>query len=287
MYVRGLEIMELKYKELIKLAFDEDLDNIGDITTNSIIPVGQEGKAVLKAKEDGVVSGIQIFIDCFGYIDGSVNINFNISDGDKVSVGDIVAIITGKLNSILKAERTALNFIQRMSGISTLTSKFSKELEVGKTKILDTRKTLPGFRSLDKYAVKMGGGKNHRIGLFDMFLIKDNHIKAAGSIAKAIEKAKEYKQNNSLDAKIEIEIKNIDEFKTALANNVDIIMLDNMSVEDIVKCVKLNNTDTKLEISGNVTLNTIKDLALTGVDFISSGALTHSVKGLDLSLLVL
>ena len=279
--------MELKYKELIKLAFDEDLDNIGDITTNSIIPVGQEGKAVLKAKEDGVVSGIQIFIDCFGYIDGSVNINFNISDGDKVSVGDIVAIITGKLNSILKAERTALNFIQRMSGISTLTSKFSKELEVGKTKILDTRKTLPGFRLLDKYAVKMGGGKNHRIGLFDMFLIKDNHIKAAGSIAKAIEKAKEYKQNNSLDAKIEIEIKNIDEFKTALANNVDIIMLDNMSVEDIVKCVKLNNTDTKLEISGNVTLNTIKDLALTGVDFISSGALTHSVKGLDLSLLVL
>ncbi|MCK5760630.1 MAG: carboxylating nicotinate-nucleotide diphosphorylase [Candidatus Delongbacteria bacterium] len=279
--------MELKYKELIKLAFDEDLDKIGDITTNSIISTGQEGKAILKAKEEGVVSGIQIFKDCFEYIDKSVELNFNISDGDKVSVGDIVATIDGKLNSILKAERTALNFIQRMSGISTLTSKFSKELEVGKTKILDTRKTLPGFRLLDKYAVKMGGGKNHRIGLFDMFLIKDNHIKAAGSIAKAIAKAKEYKQNNSLDAKIEIEIKNIDEFKTALANNVDIIMLDNMLVEDIVKCVKLNNTDTKLEISGNVTLNTIKDLALTGVDYISSGALTHSVKGLDLSLLVL
>ncbi|NOR45314.1 MAG: carboxylating nicotinate-nucleotide diphosphorylase, partial [Candidatus Delongbacteria bacterium] len=218
--------MDLKYKELIKLAFEEDLDKIGDITTNSIIPVEQEGKAILKAKENGVMSGIQIFIDCFEYIDKSVNINFNISDGEEVSVGDIVATINGKLNSILKSERTALNFIQRMSGISTLTSKFSKELEVGNTKVLDTRKTLPGFRSLDKYAVKMGGGKNHRIGLFDMFLIKDNHIKAAGSIEKAIEKAKEYKRSNSLDSKIEVEIKNVDEFKTALAKNVDVIMLD-------------------------------------------------------------
>ena len=279
--------MDLKYKELIQLAFEEDLDKIGDITTNSIIPVEQDGKAILKAKENGVVSGIQIFKDCFEYIDKSVELNFNISDGDKVSVGDIVATIDGKLNSILKAERTALNFIQRMSGISTLTSKFSKELEIGKTKILDTRKTLPGFRSLDKYAVKMGGGKNHRIGLFDMFLIKDNHIKAAGSIEKAIEKAKEYKKSEGLTAKIEIEIKNIDEFRIALANDVDVIMLDNMSVEDVVTCVKLNTTDTKLEISGNVTLDTIKGLALTGVDYVSSGALTHSVKGLDLSLLVL
>ncbi|MCK4979402.1 MAG: carboxylating nicotinate-nucleotide diphosphorylase [Candidatus Delongbacteria bacterium] len=279
--------MELKYKELIKLAFDEDLDKIGDITTNSIISTKQEGKAILKAKEEGVVSGIQIFKDCFEYIDEGVEVEFSISDGSKVYVGDIVATISGKLNSILKTERTALNFIQRMSGISTLTSKFSKELEVGKTKILDTRKTLPGFRSLDKYAVKMGGGNNHRIGLFDMFLIKDNHIKAAGSIEKAIEKAKKYKQDNSLIAKIEVEVKDIDEFKIALANDIDVIMLDNMSIDDIIICVRLNNSNTKLEISGNVTLNTIKDLVLTGVDYISSGALTHSVKGLDLSLLVL
>ena len=279
--------MDLKYKELIKLAFDEDLDKIGDITTNSIISTKQEGKAILKAKEEGVVSGIQIFKDCFEYIDEGVEVEFSISDGSKVYVGDIVATISGKLNSILKTERTALNFIQRMSGISTLTSKFSKELEVGKTKILDTRKTLPGFRSLDKYAVKMGGGNNHRIGLFDMFLIKDNHIKAAGSIEKAIEKAKKYKQDNSLIAKIEVEVKDIDEFKIALANDIDVIMLDNMSIDDIIICVRLNNSNTKLEISGNVTLNTIKDLVLTGVDYISSGALTHSVKGLDLSLLVL
>ena len=279
--------MNLRYKELIKLAFEEDLDKIGDITTNSIIPANQEGKAILKTKENGVVSGIGIFKDCFEYIDSSVEVDFSIGDGDKVSFGDVIATMNGKLNSILKAERTALNFIQRSSGISTLTSKFVEKLDGTKTKILDTRKTLPGFRLLDKYAVKMGGGKNHRIGLYDMFLIKDNHIKAAGSIEKAIEKAKEYKEENSLDAKIEVEIKNIAEFKVALANSVDIIMLDNMSVEDIGECVSLNNTDTKLEISGNVTIDTVGKIANTGVDYISSGALTHSVKGLDLSLLVL
>ncbi|MBN2788685.1 MAG: carboxylating nicotinate-nucleotide diphosphorylase [Candidatus Delongbacteria bacterium] len=278
--------MELKYKELIKLAFDEDLDKIGDITTNSIIPVEQEGKAILKAKENGVVSGIQVFKDCFEYIDETVKVEFFISDGDKVAVGDIVATINGKLNSILKAERTALNFIQRMSGISTLTSKFSKKLQGTDTKILDTRKTLPGFRSLDKYAVKMGGGKNHRIGLFDMFLIKDNHVKAAGSVGDAITKAKEYKMKNSLDVKIEVEIRNIDEFKEALQFGADIIMLDNMSREEIIECVKLNAGTSKLEISGNVTLDNIERIADTGVDYISSGALTHSVKGLDLSLLV-
>ncbi|MDA3886956.1 MAG: carboxylating nicotinate-nucleotide diphosphorylase [Candidatus Delongbacteria bacterium] len=279
--------MDLKYKELIKLAFEEDIDKIGDITTNSIIPIEQEGKAILKAKENGVVSGIQVFKDCFEYIDETVKVEFSISDGGKVSVGDIVATINGKLNSILKAERTALNFIQRMSGISTLTSKFSEKLEGPKTKILDTRKTLPGFRSLDKYAVKMGGGKNHRIGLYDMFLIKDNHVKAAGSVGNAIVKAKEYKINNALNAKIEVEIKNIDEFKEALQFGADIIMLDNMSREVIMECVKLNAGTSKLEISGNVTLENIERIADTGVDYISSGALTHSVKGLDLSLLVL
>jgi nicotinate-nucleotide pyrophosphorylase (carboxylating) len=279
--------MVLKYKVLIELAFNEDLDRIGDITTNSIIPVDQEGKAILRAKENGVVSGIQIFIDCFEYVDKSVIVEFNISDGDKVSIGDEIATINGKLNSILKAERTALNFIQRMSGISTLTSKFADKLEGTNTKILDTRKTLPGFRFLDKCAVKMGGGKNHRIGLFDMFLIKDNHIKAAGSVTEAIVKAKEYKQSKNLEAKIEVEIKDIVEFKEALVEGADIIMLDNMNREDILECVKLNNGASKLEISGNVTIETVGKIADTGVDYISSGALTHSVKGLDLSLLVL
>lgn len=279
--------MDLKYKELIKLAFEEDLDNIGDITTNSIIPLDQEGKAILKAKENGVVSGIQIFKDCFEYIDKSVVIEFNISDGDKVFVGDLIATIKGKLNSILKAERTALNFIQRMSGISTLTSKFSGKLDGTKTNILDTRKTLPGFRSLDKYAVKMGGGENHRIGLYDMFLIKDNHVMAAGSVGAAINKAKEYKKSKSLSAKVEVEIKNIAEFKEALEFGADIIMLDNMSRDDIIECVSLNAGKSKLEISGNVTLENVGEIADTGVDYISSGALTHSVKGLDISLLVL
>lgn len=278
--------MRMIYIPLIKKAVKEDMGKNGDITTDSIISPGKKGRAILKAKSDGIICGLHIFEDTFFYIDKDLKIETFFSDGDRIVKGDVVAVIKGSLNSILKAERTALNFIQRMSGISTCANQFSEAVKDTKAEILDTRKTLPGFRTLDKYAVKTGGAKNHRIGLFDMFLIKDNHISAAGGITKAVEKAIKFRKKKGLDSKIEVEIKNIDEFKEALELEVDRIMLDNMSVEDIKKCVKLNKGKRKLEISGNVSLDRVRELAETGADYISVGALTHSVKAMDLSLLV-
>jgi nicotinate-nucleotide pyrophosphorylase (carboxylating) len=278
--------MKMIYIPLIKKAIKEDMGKNGDITTDSIISENQKGRAVLKAKSSGILSGLEVFEDTFFYIDKEIKIETFFKDGDMIEAGDIVAVIKGRLNSILKAERTALNFIQRMSGISTAAYNFVKEVKGTKATILDTRKTLPGFRTLDKYAVKTGGAENHRIGLFDMFLIKDNHIAAAGGVTQAVKKAEEYKKLKKLDSKIEVEIKNIAEFKEALKLNVDWIMLDNMNVDDIKKCVALNKGKKKLEVSGNVTVETVRKLAETGVDYISSGSLTHSVKAFDLSLLV-
>ncbi|MFA7124025.1 MAG: carboxylating nicotinate-nucleotide diphosphorylase [Candidatus Delongbacteria bacterium] len=278
--------MRMIYIPLIKKAVKEDMGKNGDITTDSIISSGKKGRAILKAKSDGIICGLHVFEDTFFYIDKDLKIETFFNDGDRIVKGDVVAVIKGSLNSILKAERTALNFIQRMSGISTCANQFAEAVKGTKAEVLDTRKTLPGFRTLDKYAVKTGGAKNHRIGLFDMFLIKDNHIAAAGGITKAVEKALKYRKKKGLDSKIEVEIKNIDEFKEALELEVDWIMLDNMSVEDIKKCVKLNKSKKKLEISGNVSLERVRELAETGADYISVGALTHSVKAMDLSLLV-
>ncbi|HAQ61010.1 TPA: carboxylating nicotinate-nucleotide diphosphorylase [Candidatus Delongbacteria bacterium] len=278
--------MKMIYVPLIKKALKEDLGKNGDITTDSIIPEKQKGKAVLKAKSNGILCGLEVFEDTFFYVDKDLKIETFFKDGNRLEKGDVVAVIKGRLNSILKAERTALNFIQRMSGISTAADQFVSAVSGTNATILDTRKTLPGFRILDKYAVKTGGAKNHRMGLFDMFLIKDNHISAAGSVTKAIEKALKFKKDNKLKAKIEVEIKNITEFKEALALEVDWIMLDNMKTDEIKKCVSLNKGKKKLEVSGNVTLDTVRKLAETGVDYISSGSLTHSVKALDLSLLV-
>jgi len=278
--------MKVIYIPLIKKAISEDMGKNGDITTDSIIPDKQKGKAVLKAKAGGILSGLEIFEDTFFYIDKKLKIETFFSDGDAVEKGDIIAVIQGRLNSILKAERTALNFIQRMSGISTSANQFVQAVKGTNAKILDTRKTLPGFRALDKYAVKTGGAENHRMGLFDMFLIKDNHIAAAGSITKAVDKAIEFRTSKKLNSKIEVEVKNLKEFKEALKLDIDIIMLDNMSIEEIKKCVTLNKKNKKLEVSGNVTIETVGKLAETGVDYISSGSLTHSVKALDLSLLV-
>ncbi len=278
--------MKMIYIPLIKKALKEDLGKNGDITTDSIIQERQKGKAVLKAKSEGILCGLEVFEDTFFYVDKDLKIETFFKDGDKLEKGDVVALIKGRLNSILKAERTALNFIQRMSGISTAAYQFVKAVEGTNAQILDTRKTLPGFRILDKYAVKTGGAQNHRMGLFDMFLIKDNHIAAAGSVSKAVEKALNFKKENGLKVKIEVEIKNITEFKEALALEVDWIMLDNMKADEIRKCVSLNKGKKKLEVSGNVTIETVRKLAETGVDYISSGSLTHSVKALDLSLLV-
>jgi nicotinate-nucleotide pyrophosphorylase (carboxylating) len=278
--------MRMIYIPLIKKAVKEDMGKNGDITTDSIISLTKKGKAILKAKSDGIICGLHIFEDTFFYIDKELKIETFFNDGDRILKGDKVAVIKGRMSSILKAERTALNFIQRMSGISTYANQFVQAVSGTDAIILDTRKTLPGFRTLDKYAVKAGGAQNHRIGLFDMFLIKDNHIAAAGGITKAVNKALAYRKKNGLDAKIEVEIKNIDEFNEALKLDVDWIMLDNMTVEDIKKCVKLNKAKKKLEASGNVSLDSVKVLAETGVNYISVGALTHSVKALDLSLLV-
>lgn len=278
--------MRMIYIPLIKKALKEDLGKYGDITTDSIIPGSQKGKAVLKAKSGGMLSGLSVFEDTFFFIDKELKIETFFKDGDRLEKGDIVAVIKGRLNSILKAERTALNFIQRMSGISTMADQYVQAVDGTNAKILDTRKTLPGFRTLDKYAVKMGGAENHRMGLYDMFLIKDNHIAAAGSITKAVKKAAEFRADKGLKSKIEVEVKNITEFKEALKLDIDIIMLDNMKAEDIKKCVALNKGKKKLEVSGNVTIDTVRKLAETGVNYISSGSLTHSVKALDLSLLV-
>ncbi len=278
--------MRMVYIPLIKKAVAEDMGKNGDITTDSIVAPGKKGRAVLKAKSDGILCGLHVFEDTFFYIDKDLNIETFFSDGDRIVKGDIVAVIKGSLNSILKAERTALNFIQRMSGISTFANQFVKAVEGTKVQILDTRKTLPGFRMLDKYAVRTGGASNHRTGLFDMFLIKDNHIASAGGITKAVKKALSYRIKKGLDSKIEVEVKNIDEFKEAQKLDVDWIMLDNMTTAEIERCVKINKAGKKIEVSGNVSLERIKELAGTGVDYISVGALTHSVKAMDLSLLV-
>jgi nicotinate-nucleotide pyrophosphorylase (carboxylating) len=199
-------------------------------------------------------------------------------------VGDIAAEVEGKASSILPAERTALNFLQRMSGIATLTNKFVKEISHTKEKILDTRKTVPGLRLLDKEAVKLGGGKNHRIGLFDMYLIKDNHLEIAGSITNAVQECKKFQQKKNSNIKIEVETKNLEEVKEALACDVDIIMLDNFKTDPMKKAVELINRKCLVEASGNINLDNVKEVAETGVDFISVGALTHSVKALDISL---
>jgi nicotinate-nucleotide pyrophosphorylase (carboxylating) len=216
--------------------------------------------------------------------DDKIGFKVLILDGEKVKSGDIVAEVEGKASSILTSERTALNFLQRMSGIATLTNKFVEEVNHTKAKILDTRKTVPGLRLLDKEAVRLGGGKNHRIGLFDMFLIKDNHIEIAGSITNAVKACRKFQQNKNPNLKIEVETKNLEEVKEALTCDVDIIMLDNFGTEMMKKAVAIINGKCLVEASGNINLDNVKEVAETGVDFISVGALTHSVKALDISL---
>jgi len=277
------------YDNLIDLALEEDLGKDGDITTDATIPVSQEGIAKLVAKEGGVVCGLDVFIRVFKKIDKEITFVSSYYDGDEVSSGDEIITISGSLNSILKAERTALNFIQRLSGISTFSSRLKKIVSGTNTKILDTRKTNPAYRVLEKYAVRTGGVDNHRIGLYDQFMIKDNHIEASGSITNAVDKVKKYKKDKNLSALIEVEVKDINELEEALTNDVSIIMLDNMDNNLIKKCILIrekSDFNPKFEISGNVTEERVKELVKFGVDFISLGALTHSVIAMDYSLLV-
>ena len=269
---------------LVELAFAEDIGD-GDHTTLCSIPVTEQGESKLLVKEEGILAGIEIAKTVFNKLDPELNIEVLINDGSYVMPGDEAFIVKGKVQSILQAERLVLNIMQRMSGIATITNKYVKLLEGTKAKVLDTRKTTPGMRMLEKQAVKIGGGENHRIGLFDMILLKDNHVDFAGGIENAIKRAKQYLKDKNKDLKIEIEVRSIDELNEALrVGGVDRIMLDNFTTEKTREAVDIVDGRVELESSGGITFDTIRAYAITGVDYISIGALTHSVKSLDMSL---
>ena len=269
---------------LIEMAIAEDIGS-GDHTSLSCIPPDAIGKAQLLVKEKGVLAGMEVANMVFQRIDKNLIFNPLLKDGDFITPGDIAFTIEGSNQSILKAERIVLNFMQRMSGIATKTNHYTQLIEGFNTKVLDTRKTTPGLRLIEKMAVKIGGGQNHRMGLYDMIMIKDNHIDFAGGIAAAISKTNAYLKENSLALKIEIEARNLTELDEILAvGNVDIIMLDNFSFEDMRTAVKKINGKYKTEASGGINETTIRAYAACGVDFISVGALTHQINSLDLSL---
>lgn len=268
---------------LIDLAFAEDIGD-GDHTTLSCIPATAMGKSKLLIKEAGVLAGIEIAKEIFHRFDPAMKVEVFINDGVEVKPGDVAMVVEGKVQSLLQTERLMLNVMQRMSGIATMTRKYVKKLEGTGTRVLDTRKTTPGLRMLEKAAVKIGGGVNHRIGLFDMILLKDNHVDFAGGIDKAIHRAKEYCKEKGKDLKIEIEVRNFDELQQVLAiGGVDRIMLDNFTPANTKKAVEIIGGKYETESSGGITFDTLRDYAECGVDFISVGALTHSVKGLDMS----
>ncbi|WP_321436719.1 carboxylating nicotinate-nucleotide diphosphorylase [uncultured Bacteroides sp.] len=269
--------------KLIDLAFAEDIGD-GDHTTLSCIPATAMGKSKLLIKEEGVLAGIEMAKEIFHRFDPELKVEVFINDGTEVKPGDVAMIVSGKVQSLLQTERLMLNVMQRMSGIATTTRKYVKLLEGTKTRVLDTRKTTPGLRMIEKEAVKIGGGVNHRIGLFDMILLKDNHVDFAGGIDKAINRAKEYCKAKGKDLKIEIEVRNFDEIKQVLElGGVDRIMLDNFNIENTRKAVEMIAGRFEIESSGGITFKSLRDYAECGVDFISVGALTHSVKGLDMS----
>ena len=269
--------------KLIDLAFAEDIGD-GDHTTLCCIPQDAMGKSQLLIKEDGILAGVEVAKKVFNRFDPTMQVHVLINDGTPVKVGDIAMIVTGKVRSLLQTERLMLNIMQRMSGIATQTNRYVRLLEGTHTRILDTRKTTPGLRMLEKQAVKIGGGINHRIGLFDMILLKDNHVDFAGGIANAINRCHDYLKEKGLDLKIEIEVRNFDELQQVLdCGGVNRIMLDNFSVADTKKAVDIIAGRYETESSGGITFDTIRAYAEQGVDFISVGALTHSVKGLDMS----
>ena len=277
-----LTVDELEDK-LIELAFAEDIGD-GDHTTLCCIPEDAMGKSHLLIKEDGILAGVELAKKVFAKFDPTMQVEVLINDGAHVKVGDIVMVVTGKVRSLLQTERLMLNIMQRMSGIATMTNKYVELLKGTKTRVLDTRKTTPGLRMLEKQAVKIGGGTNHRIGLFDMILLKDNHIDFAGGIANAIDRCHNYLKEKNLDLKIEIEVRNFEELQQVLdKGGVNRIMLDNFSVADTKKAVDIIAGRYETESSGGITFDTIRGYAEQGVDFISVGALTHSVKGLDMS----
>lgn len=275
--------MENLINDLIKLAFAEDIGD-GDHTTLCCIPEDAQGAQKLIVKENGVLAGVEMAKRIFAAFDPQLEVEQFLNDGDEVKVGDIAFIVRGKVRSLLQTERLMLNVMQRMSGIATVTRRYAKQLEGLKTKVLDTRKTTPGLRLLEKEAVKIGGGVNHRIGLFDMILLKDNHVDFAGGITNAIKRAQSYLKEKGKDLKIEIEVRNLDELQEAIeCGGIDRIMLDNFTPELTRKAVDIIGGRYETESSGGITFDTLRSYAECGVDYISVGALTHSVKGLDLS----
>lgn len=268
----------------IKNALAEDLGD-GDHTSLSTIPAGSNGKAQLIIKEAGILAGVELALQIFNHVDPNLIVEEKLHDGEHVNYGDIVLTVSGSAHSILLAERLVLNCMQRMSGIATKTNAILSLLSDYKTQLLDTRKTTPGLRFLEKWAVRIGGGVNHRIGLYDMILIKDNHVDYAGGIANAINAANNYLKANQKKLQIEIEVRNLSELSTVLSTgNVDRIMLDNFEIPDLKEAVKQIDGRFITEASGGITETNIKDYAACGVDYISMGALTHSVKSLDMSL---
>lgn len=267
-------------KEIIKQSLMEDIGS-GDITTESLELVKTITQATMIAKEEGVIAGLNIFYEVYKQVDPEIKITLYKRDGDKVINKEPIAKLEGNPASLLKGERVALNFLQRMSGIASQTSKMVEQIAGTDARLLDTRKTTPLLRQLEKYSVKIGGGFNHRFGLYDMIMLKENHIRAAGSIEKAVKVVKK----NNCTYKIEVEVTNLEELKEAVEAQVDRVMLDNMSLEDMKQAVELYKGKVELEASGNVRLETIREIAETGVDYISSGSMTHSYKSLDISLL--
>ena len=275
--------MDKLIDDLIKLAFAEDIGD-GDHTTLCCIPATEMGKSQLIIKEDGVLAGVEMARRVFKAFDPELKMTVFIEDGAEVKKGDIAFVVEGKVQSLLQTERLMLNIMQRMSGIATTTRKYVKRLEGTKTHVLDTRKTTPGMRMIEKEAVRIGGGMNHRIGLFDMILLKDNHVDFAGGISKAITRAQKYLKEKGKNLKIEIEVRNFDELEEALqTGGIDRIMLDNFSIENTKEAVRRVAGRVELESSGGITFDTLRDYAECGVDYISVGALTHSVKSLDMS----
>lgn len=272
--------MRLNMDKLILQALEEDITS-EDITTNAVMRESKTGEVDLICKEDGIIAGLEVFKRTFELLDENTKVEFYVKDGDSVKNKDLMGKVTGDIRVLLSGERTALNYLQRMSGIATYTNTVASLLKNTKTKLLDTRKTTPNMRIFEKYAVKVGGGYNHRYNLSDGILLKDNHIGAAGGVKEAIEMAKEYAP---FVRKIEVEVENLEMLKEALSAGADIIMLDNMNREDMIEAVKLCKGKAVTECSGNVTKKNIKQLIDIGVDYISSGALTHSAKILDISL---
>lgn len=266
--------------ELIKSALKEDISN-EDISTNAVIKEYKKGSVQLICKQNGIICGLKVFERVFKLLDSIAEVSFYAKDGESVENGQLIAEVKGDIRALLSGERTALNFLQRMSGIATYTNGVAKLLEGSKTKLLDTRKTTPNMRIFEKYAVRTGGGNNHRYNLSDGVMLKDNHIGAAGGVAHAVKSAKEY---CSFVHKIEVEVENLEMCREAVEAGADIIMLDNMSVEDMKKAVKIIDGRALTECSGNITKENIKNIIEAGVDFVSSGALTHSAPILDLSL---